>query len=43
MKYGSSLTAFVFAFSVMALRPTCSFFFHQPKVPNELIDYENKK
>lgn len=43
IKYGSTLAACAFVLNVMALRPFCTFFFHEPEVPKELMAYKKDK
>ena len=43
VKYGSSFAAFAFIFNIMAIRPFCRFFFHEPKVPEELMEYKKNE
>ena len=40
IKYGSTLAACAFVFNFMAIRPFCNFFFHEPEVPKELMEYK---
>lgn len=42
VKYGSSFAAFAFIFNVMALGNYCRYFFHEPEVPKELMEYRKK-
>ncbi|MBQ5318901.1 MAG: cyclic lactone autoinducer peptide [Oscillospiraceae bacterium] len=43
IKYGSTLTACVFTISALAINTTCCFFFHEPEVPKELLEYRKDK
>lgn len=40
IKYGSSLAAFAFVVNVLAIGNNCRFFFYQPEVPKELMEYK---
>lgn len=43
IKYGSSLAAFAFAINVLAIGGPCRFFFHEPEVPKELMEYKKNR
>lgn len=43
IKYGSSFAAFAFIFNIMAINPFCRYFFHEPEVPKELMEYKKNE
>ncbi len=43
LKYGNTLSTCAFALSLIVIRPTCHFIFHQEKVPEQLIAIKNAK
>lgn len=43
VKYGNPFTTFAYAFNVRAFTGNCHYFFHEPKVPKELMEYKKKE
>lgn len=43
VKYGSSFAAFAFIFNIMAILPRCVYFFHEPEIPKELMEYKKNE
>lgn len=43
IRYGSSFASFAFIFNIMAIGFGCRYFFHEPEIPKELMDYKKNK
>lgn len=43
ISYGSSFAAFAFIFNIMAINPFCRYFFHEPDIPKELMEYKKNE
>ena len=43
IKYGSSFAAFAFVVNVLAIGNNCRFFFHEPEVPKEFMEYKKNE
>lgn len=43
VRFGNPFASFAFAFNVRALTGGCRYFFHEPEVPKELMQYKKNE
>lgn len=43
VKYGNPFAKFAFAFNIAAIGFGCHYFFHEPEVPKELMEYKKNE
>ncbi len=43
IKYGNPFAKFAFAFNIAAIGFGCRYFFHEPEVPKELMEYKKNE